>query len=319
MSGRKLGRGLDVLIKKKPIPKGADVADSPPPVEPTVPAPVDDGVEALLTVIDVDPKSVEANPEQPRKDFSTHELEMLKASISQEGLLQPVLVRRVGEQLQLIVGERRLRAACELGLRRIPAIVTELEDDRLLEVALIENIQREDLNPVEIGRAYQQLMRVKGWTQETLARNLGISRSGVANSLRLLDLPEGMRSALVRQHITTGHAKVLLSVEDTGEQQQLFERIAEERLSVRELETAKEAISETASDAVAPPAPARTPTPKRSDRIVNLEEELSRAIGTRVNIAEATGGGKKGNKGKINIEFYSADDFERIRALLLAK
>ena len=128
-----------------------------------------------------------------------------------------------------------------------------------------------------------------------------------------------MRSALVRQHITTGHAKVLLSVEDTGEQQQLFERIAEERLSVRELETAKEAITETASDAVAPPAPARTPTPKRSARIVNLEEELSRAIGTRVNIAEATGGGKKGSKGKISIEFYSADDFERIRALLLAK
>ncbi len=315
MTGRKLGRGLDMLIKK-PRPKRADVDEPPPPVNLTAPPPVDDEVETPLTVIEVDPKTVAANPHQPRKDFSEHALEMLKASISQEGLLQPVLVRRKGEEFQLIAGERRLRAARELGLQRIPAIVTELEDDRLLEVALIENIQREDLNPVEVGRAYQQLMSVKGCTQETLARRLGISRSGVANSVRLLDLPTEMRSALVRQHITTGHAKVLLSVEDRGEQRQLFQRIAEERLSVRELESAREASSETASDAAAPPEPARTPARTRSARIVNLEEDLSRAIGTRVSIVEASGRGKKG---KINIEFYSTDDFERIRALLLAK
>ena len=314
MSGRKLGRGLDMLIHKKSSPRSTDLAESPPSVDLTAPSPGDDDAQPPLKVVEVDPKAVEANPEQPRKDFSEHELEMLKASITQEGLLQPVLVRRVGEGFQLIAGERRLRAARELDLQRIPAIVTELEDDRLLEVALIENIQREDLNPVEVGRAYQQLMSVKGWTQEVLARSLGISRSGVANSLRLLDLPQEMRSALVRQHITTGHAKVLLSVEDRGEQRQLFERIAEDRLSVRELENAREESSATASDADTPPKPAHKPARKRSPRVVNLEEELSRAVGTRVSIVEATG---KGTKGKIGIEFYSADDFERIRALLL--
>ena len=315
MSGRKLGRGLDMLISRKSA-RRSDVAEPSPPVDLTAPSPVGDEAEPPLKVIEVDPKAVEANPDQPRKDFSENELEMLKASISQEGLLQPVLVRRVGEGFQLIVGERRLRAARELDLQRIPAIVTELEDDRLLEVALIENIQREDLNPVEVGRAYQQLMSVKGWTQEALARSLGISRSGVANSLRLLDLPREMQSALVRQHITMGHAKVLLSVEDRGEQRQLFERIAEERMSVRELESAREASSGTAPDADALPEPAPKPARKRSARIVNLEEELSRAVGTRVSIVEATG---KGKKGKIDIEFYSADDFERIRALLLGK
>ncbi len=313
MSGRKLGRGLEMLINRKSRAASLDSPRSSP--EPTPPA-SGVAIEPPLKVVDVDPKAVEANPEQPRKTFDEQELEMLKTSISQEGLLQPVLVRRVGERFQLIAGERRLRAAQELDLQSIPAIVTELEDDRLLEVALIENLQREDLNPVEVARAYQQLMRVKGWTQEALARSLGVSRSGVANTLRVLELPQDMQRALVRQHITMGHAKVLLSVEDREEQAQLFDRIAEERMSVRELEDARQASATTLPGGEPVREPGRKRVPGRSARVVNLEDELSRAIGTRVTITEATG---KARKGRIGIEFYSADDFERIRALLLGK
>lgn len=322
MSGRKLGRGLDVLISRGSRSRKDEAVGPSPPVGPpqdlTAPSrpatPFGEDIEGPKGLIEVDPRSVEANPEQPRKSFAEHELEDLKTSIAQEGLLQPVLVRRVGDRFQLIAGERRLRAAQELDLQRIPAIVAELEDDRLLEVALIENIQREDLNPIEVARAYRQLMTAKGWTQEALARSLGIGRSAVANTLRLLELPEEMRDALVREHITTGHAKVLLSVEHPEEQRALFERIAEERLSVRELEDATRERSEPEPGET--PRPTRKPSPKRSARIVHLEEELSRAVGTRVSIFEARG--SKG-KGRVSVEFYSTEDFERIRALLLGE
>ena len=309
MTGRKLGRGLDMLIRRRSVRTEAEVS---------LPVSSHDhrsgGSEGdnSGSLVQIDPKTVDANPAQPRKSFSEEELEMLKASISQEGLLQPVLVRKVGESYQLIVGERRLRAARELDLQRIPAIVTEVDDDRLLEVALIENIQRQDLNAIEIARAYRQLVDSKGWTQEALARSLGISRSSVTNSLRLLELPQDMQTALVRRHITPGHAKVLLSVEDDEERRQLFDRIAEDRLSVRELEEARQGEGQLEPEPV--PQPQRGPPPKKKPRLGGLEEELSRALGTRVSIVET--GGKK-NKGKICIEFYSADDFERLRDLLL--
>lgn len=291
MTGRKLGRGLDMLIAREPAPsRGAEV-------------------------LELDPKAIKPNPHQPRKRFGINELESLKASIGKEGVLQPILVRKVGDGYQLVAGERRWRAAQELGLASVPAIAVTIGDDRLLELALIENIQREDLNAIELGQAFRQLLEVKGWTQESLAEALGISRPSVGNTLRVLDLPEDMQGSLIRGHITMGHAKVLLSVGDPKEQRLLFERIAEEKLTVRDLED--ESQSQAAPKDTSPSAKSGEKRGKpragaKSPHIVSLEEQFSERLGTRVRIRE------KGGRGRISIHFYTSDDFERIRAAILS-
>ncbi len=333
MAGRKLGRGLDMLIRKREadsdleggtrLPPVADAEQEPsapttepvaePEPEPEPEAQAED--DPVLRVVAVDPASVDANPEQPRKVFERGELDNLKASIGRDGLLQPILVRRLGTgRLQLVAGERRLRAAQELELEEIPAIVAEVTDDRLLEVALIENIQRQDLNPIETAAAYRNLMRAKRWTQEELARALGVGRPSVSNTLRLLDLPAEMQKALAAGHINMGHAKVLLAVEDDEDRRELFERIAEERLSVRQLEDAREEAMAARSDGESGGRPER-PRRRRDPKIAALEEELRASLGTKVVIQE---GARKG-RGRVTIEFYSADDFERIRTRLLAR
>jgi ParB family chromosome partitioning protein len=218
----------------------------------------------------------------------------------------------VGERYQLVVGERRLRASQELGLAQIPAIVSSVGDDRLLELALVENVQREDLNPIELAQAYRQLMDVKRWTQEVLAETLGLSRPGVSNTLRLLELPEDMQSALIRGHINMGHAKVLLSVANPKDQRVLFERIAEEKLSVRDLEEAKELVPPEGDGKDEHARPTRKP--KADDRpphVASMEERLAERLGTKVRIKERKG------RGRIVIDFYDLEDFDRIRALVL--
>jgi len=284
MSGRKLGRGLDVLISQ-PLNKQEH------------------------KILELDPNTILTNPQQPRKRFSLNELEELKISIQNEGLLQPVLVRDRGGKFELIAGERRLRAVQDLGLATIPALVLDVSDERMLEVALIENIHRENLNPVEIAQAFRQLIQIKKWTQENLAKNLSLGRSAITNYLRLLELPEDIQNAIGRGQISMGHAKVLLSVGDPKEQRLLFERIAEEKLSVRDLETAR--------TEVAPPPPSRKSAGRKkaagkSPQIISLEEELSQALGAKVAIRQGKG------KGSISVEFYSNEDFERIRKLLMA-
>ncbi len=282
MTNRKLGRGLDVLISK--------------PVNPEA-----------QNILQIDPATIVANPKQPRKRFSLNELEELKASIAKEGILQPILVRERGGKYELVAGERRLRAAQDLGLASVPAIPIDVSDDRMLEIALIENIHRENLNPIEIGEAFRQLLQIKGWTQEALAQNLSFSRPSITNYLRLLDLPEDIQNAIARGQISLGHAKVLLTVNDAKEQRLLFEKIAEEKLTVRDLESQR-------SDEAASPtrkAVARRKGTEKSPQVVSLEDELSRAVGTRVKIRQGKG------KGSVSIEFYSSDDFERIRKRLL--
>jgi ParB family chromosome partitioning protein len=282
MSARKLGRGLDALIS-----------------QPVVSAPEQ-------TILQLDPKTIQANPSQPRKRFSLNELEELKASISKEGILQPVLVREAGGKHEIVAGERRLRAAQELNLPTIPAILLDVADDRMLELALIENVHRENLNPIEIGEALQRLIQVKGWTQDTLAGNLNLSRPAVTNFIRLLELPEDIQNAIARGQITMGHAKVLLSVTDPKEQRLLFEKIAEEKLSVRDLEEAR-------TDAGATPARkavTRRKAASKSPQIQSLEDELGQALGTKVSIRQGKG------KGSISIEFYNPEDFDRLRKLL---
>jgi len=286
MSSRRLGRGLDALIQKPPAA----------------------GEEPSPGVVQIDPREVLANPCQPRKRFALNELEELKASISKEGMLQPLVVRKRGERYELIAGERRLRVAKDLGLAAVPAMVMDVPDDRLLEIALIENIHREDLNPIELAEAFRDLMRLKGWTQEALAGHLSLSRPGVTNTIRLLDLPQDIQTAIARGQITMGHAKVLLSVADPKEQRLLFEKIAEERLSVRDLEAARSEVGPPEPSGARPVRKAA----RKSPNIASLEEELSGALGTRVTIRQ----GKV--KGVVGIEFYTPDDFERIRKAILA-
>lgn len=289
MAGRKLGRGLDELIAgAAPVP--------------------------ATQVLQVPIGEIEPNPYQPRKDFPLEELEALRTSIAREGFLQPVVVRKLADdRYQLVVGERRLRAAQDLGLESVPALLVTVEDDRLLELALVENVQREDLNPIELANGYRQLLEIKGWTQEVLAESLGLSRSSVSNTLRLLDLPEDIRNAIARGQITMGHAKVLLSVEDAREQRVLFERIAEEKLTVRDLEEERQAAA--AAEEVSQPTKKgrRKPTPQLPPHVQSLADELSEALATRVRIRERAG------KGRVIIEFYSPEDFERIRETLLGR
>ncbi len=282
MSGRKLGRGLDVLISQP-------------------------ANQEEQTILHLAPKSIIANPSQPRKRFALNELDELKASISKEGVLQPILVRERGGKYELVAGERRLRAAQDLGLATIPSILIDVSDDRMLEVALIENIHRENLNPIEIAHAFRQLLQLKTWTQEALSENLSFSRPAVTNYLRLLDLPEDIQNAIARGQISMGHAKVLLSVSDPKEQRLLFEKIAEEKLSVRDLEGARTEEGATPSRKSA----VKRKSAGKSPQVVSLEEELSQSVGTRVSIRQGKG------KGSISVEFYNHDDFERIRKLLL--
>jgi ParB family transcriptional regulator, chromosome partitioning protein len=303
MTGRKLGRGLDMLISKGPAP----TRPSPEPAEETPPKPPEEAPRET-GVLQLDPGRIQPNPEQPRKRFPAEELEGLKASMSREGLLQPLLVRKVGEGYQLVAGERRLRAAKELGLDRVPALMVSVGDERLLELALIENIQREDLDPVELAKAYRQLMRSKSWTQDQLAEALGLNRSSVGNTVRILELPDDMQGSLVRGHITLGHAKVLLSVPDRREQRLLYERIAEEKLTVRELEgTVEQKQLET------PAKPRKRRPREKKPHIASLEERFREALGTRVRIHEKNG------KGSVTIDFYSPEDFERIRERIIGK
>jgi len=283
MNTRKLGRGLDSLIPQA-------------------------SAQREQVVLQLDPEKILTNPQQPRKRFSLNELDELKASIAREGVLQPLLVRERGGSFQLVAGERRLRAAKDLNLPAVPAVVVDVNDDRMLEIALIENIHREDLNPIELAHAFRQLLELKGWTQEALSQNLSLSRPAVSNSLRLLDLPEDIQNAISRGQITMGHAKVLLAVSDPKEQRILFERIAEEKLSVRDLEEAR--FDENGFESRK--TRARRKGMDRNPQVVSLEEEISAAVGTRVRIRQGKG------KGVVSIEFYTNEDFDRIRRLLMA-
>ena len=325
MAKRKLGRGLDALIGRRetvgeadtPAPKTSEPRSKRRPSTETTSGPVqpppDETPGEALKTLSLNPRDIEVNPDQPRKEFSADELNALKTSVAQEGILQPILVRLVDGRYQLVAGERRLRAAQELSLEKVPALVIEVPDERLLELALIENIHRADLNPVELAEAYQHLIAKNGWTQETLAKKLGVSRPLVANTLRVLELSEPMLNALVRGQITAGHAKVLLSVSDDEERQLLFDRIAEEKLTVRDLEDSRDTETRPPEDRSGARRKPRGSNPKKP-YIVSLEEELSAELGSRVRIVE-----RKSGKGSLTVEFYSKDDFERLRKLLIGR
>ncbi len=251
---------------------------------------------------------LDANPDQPRKDFDDTSLQELADSISRQGVLQPVLVEKQGERYQVIAGERRLRAARRAGLQTIPVIVRTYSDAQKLEVALIENLQRENLNPIEEAKAFRYLMDKARLSQEELATQIGKRRSTVANSLRLLNLPDSMQEALKTLAISSGHARALLSVVNPSEREVLFQRILDRGLSVREAEEFASQFN-AGSRAGTHPHPVKKQR-RKSAEIQHLEERFLEVLGTKVAI--------KGDlkQGKIEISYYSLDDLERIFELI---
>jgi ParB family chromosome partitioning protein len=248
--------------------------------------------------------AVEPNPDQPRKDFDQPALEELAASIKEQGVLQPLLVEAWANGYRIVAGERRWRAAQLAGLTEVPVLVRSFTDESRMEIALIENIQRSDLKPMEEARAYRGLMEAFNLTQEEVAKKVGKQRSTVANALRLLKLPEEMQVALDRGGLTAGHARAILSVTNPDGQNVLFQEILAEGLSVREAEDRAQRWNIGGGTAV-PKAVPSVP-PRRLPEIADLEQRFIEKLGTKVSI--------KGDakRGRIEIVYHSADDLDRL-------
>lgn len=273
MNKRGLGRGLGALLSSTPT----------------------EGESLLEISID----DVEVNPNQPRKSFDPAAISELATSLKNSGMIQPVVVRRLGQGYQLIAGERRWRAAREAGLERIPALVREVTDAESLELALVENLLREDLNPIEEAEAYQRLLAEFSWTQEQLAGRVGKDRSTIANALRVLRLPEIIQQDLRGGRLTMGHARALLSLTAEADQLRLREEILAHSWSVRSTEATVE------KRRTAPP-----PAPHRSAEIRALEDSIQRALMTRVRIVGTA------RSGRIEVTYATPDELERISEAL---
>ena len=261
---------------------------------------IEEGQKSERDYIDyVDLNRIKPNRYQPREEFNKEKLDELISSIKEKGVVQPILVRQSGDGYELIAGERRLRAARSLGYSQIPVVVKDVDDINAIELSLIENIQREELNPIEEARAYQKLMDGFNFTQETIGRAVGKDRATIANSLRLLSLPKKIQELLSKNLLSVGHAKVLLSVEDTGEQIMLGKRALDKGLSVRSLENIvrrKRGLK-------------RRPIAVDND-IRLLEDKMRERLGTKVKIMH------KKKRGVIHIEYYSNEDLDRILRIL---
>ncbi|MFE0593726.1 ParB/RepB/Spo0J family partition protein [Micromonospora echinospora] len=333
-----LGRGLGALIPTGPVETpetptptpaseaapamgtaaaaGAVVGTPPSPGTPTGPAPAPEAVPAVVQLSPVPGArfaeilvdSIVPNPKQPRQVFDEEALEELKTSIEQVGFLQPIVVRQLdGEKYELVMGERRWRAAQAVGRESIPAIVRDTRDDAMLRDALLENIHRANLNPLEEAAAYQQLLEEFGATHEELARRIGRSRPQISNTIRLLNLPPQVQRRVAAGVLSAGHARALLSLDESEAQEQLALRIVAEGLSVRATE---EIVSLALSDeGTKTPAARRRPKP-HAPALTDLADRLSDRFDTRVKVDIGR------NKGKITIEFATVDDLERIVGLI---
>ena len=308
MQKKALGRGLDALISGGIVrsvalePPHVEVAIHPPaPATPATPAAPADGV--LRLAID----KIERSRFQPRTEFDPEHLKELADSIKQRGVIQPLLVRSITgtDRYELIAGERRWRASREAGLTTVPVLVRTATDEETLEMALIENLQREDLNPIEEARAYDQLATQFKLTQEQVAEKVGRSRAAVANAVRLLGLPGELQSWLADGRLSVGHAKVILGLPIAEEQRLVAERILKDNLTVRgteqlveQLLTGKRRMGRAGSTALKAP------------EILEIENKLQQKLGTRVTVRH----GRK--KGRIEIEYYNNDELSRLLGLL---
>lgn len=293
MKRRALGRGLRSLIPEAATQLGAEHTRS---LE-------TDAGHADYLMIDID--RIQPNRQQPRQGFDKEALEQLARSLKEQGVLQPVIVRPLGDGYELVAGERRWRAAQLAGLLKVPAVVRSSGDGSLLELALIENLQREDLNPLEAAMAFHSLMEDAGLSQQEVAERVGKQRATVANMLRLLDLPPSVQDKVRQDRLTLGHAKALASLSDPAAQHELAERVIREGLSVRQVEKIVSRSGEAGTGKTARKS-------KRLDpNVAAAEETLQRALGTRVRIVLR----KKG--GRIELHFFSGDELERVYQLIL--
>ena len=291
---RGLGKGLDSMIPKKlttselkeKIEKEENVSR-----------------ETLIKISEIEP-----NSEQPRRNFNEDALHELAESIKQYGILQPLLLQKKGKYYEIIAGERRWRAARLAGLKEVPAIIKEYTSQEMLEIALIENIQREDLNPIEEAQAYQRLITEFKLKQDELAERVSKSRSAITNSMRLLKLCPQVQTMLIDELISSGHARTLLPIEDSQQQETIAHRIMDEKLSVRETEKLVRALLKKDEE--------KTQEKKKKDDSIfyrDLEEKIKEIIGTKVSIQA-----KSKKKGRIEIEYYSQDELDRIIELLMS-
>lgn len=273
MTERKLGRGLDSLLGDAPAQGGEEVVRIPL-------------------------ESVRAGPHQPRQDFDEARLAELAASIKENGLLQPIVVRPSPLGYEIVAGERRARAARLAGLLEIPALIRQYSDDESLILSLVENVQRDDLNPIDKALAYRRLTSHLKVTQGEVARKLGLDASSVSNMIRLLDLPEEIQELVRRGALSMGHARALLSFDDDVARLSVAERVVKEDLSVRAVETIARDGGHT--------RPNRRSNPRKTPQVMALESELRALLGTKVQIQDKRG------KGRILIDYYSPDDFQRL-------
>ncbi|HIG81765.1 MAG TPA: ParB/RepB/Spo0J family partition protein [Verrucomicrobiales bacterium] len=288
-----LGRGLSALLgTKKETPASATAA--------TV-APVAEGERVLR----LHWKKVKPCPLQPRKEFDRAALEGLAESIKTNGIIQPLVVRQVGDEYELIAGERRWRATQIAGLDTVPVVVREASDAEVLEMALVENLQREDLNPIEEAQGYGLLIDAFQLTQEEAARRVGKSRAAVANALRLLKLDEDVQTHVRQGRLATGHAKVILGLDDAAQQKLAADRVIRDQLSVRDTEALVSSLQNGTS-----PKAKKTGGAKADVHITDLENRIKQTLGTQVSLRHRNG------KGAITIKYFSEDDLERILGLL---
>lgn len=279
------------------------------------------GLSALITedtsnkqdeeLLEIDLDLIEPNSEQPRTRFMEANLDELAQSIKANGVVQPILVRRRGSKYQIVAGERRWRASQIAGLQKIPAIVKEVADEKLLEIALIENIQRQELNAIEEAKAYKKLIETIGLTQEMLAERVGKNRTVITTFLRLLKLPNDVQKLVEEEKITAGHGRALLMIDDADKQRNIARTIMEMSLSVRETEKAVKRLTKNNNQ----PIEKQEVNAKVDANIKAAETKLRRRFATQVNIVPDG----KGTGGKIGLEYYSESDLDRIFQLMMGE
>ena len=279
---RALGRGLGALLPTRPI--GA-----------TSPVPALEAQDSSKIGIDL----IDPNPVQPRRVFQQDALHQLADSIRQHGIIQPLVIRKAGDRYQLVAGERRWRAAKIAGLVEVPAVVQEISDDHLLEITLIENIQREDLNPIELAVALDRMGRELNISQDEIGRRTGKDRSTISNSIRLLQLPHDLQQLVAERRLSAGHARSLLALTDEDMQRKLAEKIVAQGLSVRQVERMTKRLTE--------PRDTASQEEELDPNVKAAIADMERVLGTKVRIVE-----KSDRRGKIEIDYYSPEDLDRI-------